>query len=265
MNLTSIVFAGLAGALAGMLARVIANPKENKNAYVGAFVILFAGLYYASKTYAVPWWDLRTAEREISEVPAFKALKEHDPETYRNFMADVEGAIRNRKGTDEAIKSMRARVIDLVQERLPIASNEAAMEYIAATMTELDELYERGDDTCHQFMFPADGVVPLDIQKYVSKEAQQNDLRALAMVIESSSRNPQDVPEEREVMPHLQPVFERLASTYGGDIALIQNPGAPGADKRKLCAIVSDLYSQVLQMPAEEGGKVLRFMISQGT
>jgi hypothetical protein len=265
MNLTSIVFAGLAGAIAGMLARIIANPKENKNAYVGAFVILFAGLYFASKTYAVPWWDLRSAEREISEVPAFKALKEHDPETYGKLLAEVEDAIRNRKGTSEAITAMRVRIMKLVEERLPIASNEAAMEYIGATMGELDELYKRGDDTCHQFMFPQEGVVPLDLQKYVSKEAQQKDLRALALVIESSSRNPQEVPGESEVMPHLQPVFERLASTYGDDIALIQNPGAPGGDKRKLCAIVADLYSQVLELPVEDGGKVLRFMISQGT
>lgn len=263
MNLTSIVFAGLAGALAGVLARAIANPKENKNAFVGSFVILFGVLYYASKIYAVPWWEMRSAERELATVPAFKAIKEHDAETYAQLMADVKSAIEDRKSQAEVIKVMRTRMMKIVEERLPIASNEAAMEYIGATMVELDELYKRDDDTCHQFLFPTDGA-PLDVQKYISKEAQQSDLRALAQVIESSAKDPQDVPEESEVMPFLQPVFEQLAASHGQDIALIQNPTAPGADKRKICSIVSDMYSRVLQLPAEDGGRVLRYMVSQG-
>lgn len=260
MNWTSIVFAGLAGAIAGMLARVIANPKENKNAYTGAFVILFAVLYFASKSYAVPWWEMRSAEHALLEVPAFRAIKEHDPATYAKLMADVKDAIEKRKSKPEVVRVIRAQMQTIVEKRLPIASDEAAVEYIRATMVELDELYKRGDDTCHQFLFPAGAL--LDSPKYLSKKALENDLKALAKVIETSARNPQEIPEESEAIPHLRPVFEDLAASYGEDVAVIQNPTAAGVDKRKVCEVVSDMYSRILILP--EGGKVLRYMVSQG-
>jgi hypothetical protein len=135
-------------------------------------------------------------------------------------------------------------------------------EYISVTMDELDEIYEGGGDLCHQFLFPQPGRF-LDVRDHVSKELLAADLAALAKVIETSAKDPQEPPTEAEVMPQLQPVFLSLAGKYGDELSLMQNPTAPGVDKRRVCELTSDLYDEILAMSPSDGGRVLRFMLSQ--
>jgi hypothetical protein len=44
-------------------------------------------------------------------------------------------------------------------------------------------------------------------------------------------------------------VIERLRPKYGQDLSLLVNPSAPGTDGAKLCAMVADLYREVLALP----------------
>ena len=263
MNWTSILIAGLAGAIAGGLARLLVDPKENKGGYGVAFAILFAALYLGSRLYILPTIEMRKAEAKLQEIPAFKAIKLHDSETYAQIMVEVKSAMKAGSGEARYIAIVREHVTRIVQKRLPKASNEAVVAYIGATMVELDELYKRGDDLCHRFLFPQPGDA-LDARAYFSQETQDADLAALARVIETSARDPQRVPEDFEVLPKLQPIFEDLASEYGSQVALLQRPNGFGVNKRKVCEIASGMYDKILALPVDDSGRILRFLVSQG-
>jgi len=263
MNWTSLVLATLAGAMAGVLARVFAgDPKENQGAFAGTFVVALLALMAVSRTYVQPWFDLRTAEAALLEIPAYQAIKKYDPKAYAGLMDDVRQSLKSGSSRQEIFGIFRNRLTTIVQTRLPTASDEAVVTYMSATMAELDELYQRGGDLCHRFMFPQPGDA-IDGSKYFSKQAQDADLAALARVIETSARDPQVVPRESDVMPRLQPIFTQLANEYGRDIALLQNPGAPSVDRRKICTMTASLYGKILGLPPDEGGKILRYLVSQ--
>jgi hypothetical protein len=226
------------------------------------FAVAFLALFAAGRTYAMPWWEMRSAEKSLQEIPAFRAIKEHDPKTYSALLDDLRQAIKNGGDRAQIIGAVRGRMSTLVLGKLPHSSDEAVVAYIDATMTELREVYDHGGDLCHQFLFPQPGQA-LDGSKYFSKKAQEADLAALARVIETSSRDPQPVPAESEVMPHLQPIILDLADEFGEDIALLQNPSAPGIDKRKVCSMTSSMYDRILRLPVDDSGKVLRYLVSQ--
>jgi hypothetical protein len=264
MNWTSIILAAVAGGIAGIVARLIANPKENRNTYLVAFFAVFGGLYLLSRSVILPKVELRQAEAKLLEIPAFKALRLHDSDAYGKLMDEVKVALKGGKKEGEIFGIFRKHMVAIVEDRLPKASNDAVVEYIAATMAEMDELYRRGDDTCHRFMFPAAGEM-LDARQYFSKEVQDRDLAALARVIETSARDPQRVPEDFEVLPRLQPIIEELTNEYGSSIALMQNPGgARNERKRKVCEMASSMYAKILDLPTEDGGKILRFLVRKG-
>jgi len=261
MNWASIVIAAAAGGLAALIAGMFAKPGEDKGKYAGIFVVLLALFYAGGKWWVLPKWEISQVESQLEEVPAFAAIKEHDLDSYQNLLVDVKQAMKSGKSQAEIVTMVRTHVSQVVERRLASASNEAVVNYISATMAELDELYKIGDDTCHRFLFPQ-GKEVVDPSKYFSKEVQQRDLAGLAQVIKSSAKDPQPVPSEAEVLPHLQPIFEKLAGKWGDDVALLQNPTGNSVNKRKVCEMAAAMYADILLLPTDDSGRVLRFMMA---
>jgi hypothetical protein len=207
------------------------------------------------------WWQSRSVESELLAIPAYKALKEHDPATYDRIYAEIKKGVEGERSKAQVISAARKQVEEVVKERVPKASDESVVAYIDVTMRELDELYERGDETCHNFLFPPPGQA-LDVSQYVSKDLMKEDFEALARVIETSSTDPQDLPSEQEFTERLAPVFEAMQAEKGADMSVFANPQAPGVNKRKVCTVIRDLYDRILELPEEDASLVLRFMIA---
>ena len=128
-----------------------------------------------------------------------------------------------------------------------------------AIRTQYQELTDRGALLQHKQQTGA----PLDASKMLSQRMQTQDLEALAKVIETSATDPQPLPDAEEIEPRLQPIYAHLMEEYGEAVQLLANPAAvkAEADKRKVCAIVGSMYDRILALPAQESGKMLRFML----
>jgi len=40
------------------------------------------------------WNQARNAESALLEIPAFQAIKQYDPKTYKNILSDIKGSLR---------------------------------------------------------------------------------------------------------------------------------------------------------------------------
>jgi hypothetical protein len=266
MNWISICLAALSGGLAAAIAALaIRNPKERRVAYAIVFFVSLAVLQVISRQYVFPdlnaRYQIRKVEADLLEIPAFQTIKQYDPKTYEKLKSGLRESIK--KGTDDqhVIGLVREQIIGLLQKRLPYASDEAVVTYMNVMLTEMNELNRQGPDLCYQFLFPQQSA--FDGRKYFSKQTQEADLAALAQIFKTAAENPQTIPGEAEVMPALKPIYVELAKEHGNDIIMLQNPGAPNVDKVKICSMVGGLYTRVVQLPQNESGKVLRFMLSQ--
>lgn len=178
-------------------------------------------------------------------------------------MAELKSAISKGKSETEIFAAVRSNITALVQKRLPYASDEAAARYMRVMVQEMTELQMNdGGDLCYQFLFPQAGQ-SLDISQYISEATKQADLTALSAVVRTSAVAPQEIPKEEDVSALLESVVNILVQRYGQDVALLQNPVAPGVDKAKVCAIMIEMYTQILQLPPTQGGKLIRYLLAQ--
>jgi len=267
VNVMSIAFAALSGAVAGAIAFMIAgNPKEDRGKYGAIFAITFVVIFFLSKITFLPqasaWYEVKQAETELEKHAAFRAVKKYDEKVYNAMIEDIRQVVLKGESREKAMLAARVHMQELILRRLPTASNESVAEYMDVTMAELDVLEKKGGDYCFRFLFPQTGK-PVDISKMLSQRMQTQDLEALAKVIESSATDPQPLPDAEEIEPKLQPIYAHMMEQYGEEVQLLANPltVTAEADKRKVCAIVGSMYDKILALPAQESGKMLRFML----
>jgi hypothetical protein len=267
MGWISVVVAVVCGALAaGLVIPAMGKRTQRKSMLVAAWLVLAASLFALAQQFVTPAlqarYDASRLDDSLAGNATFAALKKHDPQTYERMMSGLRDGLMKGRDKTELVESMRNEMTTLVQKRLPIASDEAATEYMRVMVQEMGELRRQSGDLCYRFLFGGPDK-RLDLTRYVSANTIEADSAALSQVVRSSTLAPQAVPQQAEVAPKLQPVVAALHGRYGGDLALLQNPQAPGVDRDKLCSISIDMYSVILQMPPADSGKLIRYLMGQ--
>lgn len=227
-----------------------------------ALSVVGVAVYYFAVPQLQARYDASTLDETLSRNAAFAAIKKHDTATYERLAADMRAGLINGQSRAVITERMNAEVTALVQKRLPQASDEAATEYMRVKVQEMGELRQRGGDLCYRFLYarPAQGV---DLSQYVSANTLDADTAALSQVVRSAILSPQPAPQQADVAAELRPVFDALAGRYGGELAMLQNPQAPGTDPDKLCSMTIDLYTVILQRPTAVSGKLIRYLMGQ--
>jgi hypothetical protein len=247
-------------------AAVLRSRAQQKSQYLAMLLVVTAVLGVAAHSFLAPGlqarYDASTLDDSLSRNAAFAAIKKHDPQTYARITSELREGLLAGKSQAELIDRVRAEVTALVQKRLPQASNEAATEYMRVMVQEMGELRQQGGDLCYRFLYakPGQGV---DLSQYVSANTLEADFAALSQIVRTSVVAPQPVPQQAEVALALKPVFTALEGRYGPDMAMLQNPQAPGADRDKLCSITIDMYTVILQKPTSVSGKLIRYLLGQ--
>ncbi|MET0168099.1 MAG: hypothetical protein ABW318_24300 [Vicinamibacterales bacterium] len=263
----------LSGAVCGFLAvgvatLIVRNGKANKYLHAVVSVVALGLLLAVSQAFVTPQLQARYTASKVNESlsanPAFAAIRQHDAATYSQIMGELKSAITKGRSQAEATAAVRSNITTLIQRRIPHASDDAALTYMSVTVQEMTELQQNGgDELCYQFLFPQPRQ-PIDMSKYVSEATIQADLAALGEVVRTSAVAPQHIPSEADVWDLLEPVVKVLITKYGEDAALLQKPGAPGVDQAKVCAITTEMYRQIVALPPEQGGKLVRYLLAQG-
>ena len=88
------------------------------------------------------------------------------------------------------------------------------------------------------------------------------DLAALAEVIRTAAEQPQPVPNAETGDALLKKLMNDFYTSQGDDAFLLQDPFAPGVDKKKVSKLIASLYREALNLPQEESGLLLRHMLS---
>ena len=230
-------------------------------------MLSFVLLQALSSTYIFPvlnaWNQARNMETSLLQIPVFQRLKAYDKKTYGILLAEIENSLKKGNDESEIISVVREHIAKLIQQRLPSASDEAVITYMKTMLVEMAELNQLGGDLCFRFIFPQQSGGAIDSTKYLSKRTQEADLAALAEVIRTSAENPQPVPQESDVVSHLDPIYAELVKEHGEEIAMLQNPTGANVDKHKVCVLAADFYTRILKLPTQEGSKVIRFLLSK--
>lgn len=197
----------------------------------------------------------------LTEIPAFASLKTHEPETYKAIIQKFIKTKESGASDLELINLVRLETSQVINTRLPHASNSALIDYTTHTVANINMLADYSAEACHSYLFPSQES-PFDPRKYFTKDQMQQSLTLMDVIIKTS-KTTKKIPTENEVAPYAQPVFMKLYETHGEDVALLDNLHSSSTHKTKVCNIISDLYSNILELPREEASYVLRWMYGQ--
>lgn len=265
MNWYQVALAGLCGGIAAMVGRLLfGKDGENRTAQVAVVLVTFVGLTAISHQWVLPKIKTYRAKAEVTAalqgVPALASLEKYAPQTYQQIARSMIAAIEKGSSPKEAGMAVRVQIQNLIEARLPHASDAAMISYMRVMHAEIGELQSKKNGTCYRFLFPQ-ASAGLDIATHISKDLQNRDMATLDELIKTSNgKRPK--PADEQVLPQLQPVMMALHEKYGASMAMIENPTAPGVDKEKVCSITYDMYQKILALPEAQAAVTLRWMLA---
>ena len=200
-------------------------------------------------------------DKSLRQVPAYKALLDHDPAFYESLVARYKELI-GMDHTDKQVKDdLRAKQAKLIEKLLPQASDEAIFSYARSIVEQLIEFHRDGTEPCFTLLVPKsdpnNNAPPIYSDK--SKEAELETLDLTLRTYDAKRR----LPTEEEVWPDLEPIFDQLFEAYGEDsVAAIQGAYDPGIDRHLTCEVTRTLYSEILDLSKPKAVQALRWILS---
>lgn len=254
------------GALGAAVAYLIVRrPRQRPLAFLLLSLVLIAALHAAGRLYILDPLEKNRIDAEllqaISDIPVYQALREHDRIEYERLTGSLRQSLIAGRSRAETVARAQALLGGLINNYLPRAGDVAAARYVGVFTNELRQLRAHDADLCYRFVYPQDdGTV--DVRAYVDEETRKADIAALAEVIRTAAGDPQPVPTADDVQADLMIVYQGLREVHGEDIALLGNPTAPDVDRAKICDLLTAFYGEVLELPEESGGRIIRYLFS---
>lgn len=208
------------------------------------------------------WYVAEHLEDVLAENPAYASLRQYEPTTFRTMLASGKQSIREGAPIEAIQASMRVHLMPVIERSIPIAEDHAVYGYMKVMTKEIRELHAGGDEACYTFLNPGTGAV-FDATRRFQPETLRADLEALGAVIRSAATTKQARVGLKDVQPQLARVTASLAEKYGAEADLLNAPQSTMRNKRRACELVAFVYDEVLALPPNEGGRVLRAMLSE--
>jgi hypothetical protein len=250
------------GVVAVALAWFIIKPGTGARGALFGMVLallVIVGQYVGYK-HVTPRVQAGLARPSLDDEQLFRTIRKYEPVMFERLERDYRAALE-AGNKDVFMQAAIAEVGTLAQKHMPKASNKSVNDFMGHAVVQLKELQRKPGDACYRFLFPkVSGAADLSVLPKRMVDANATYLEA---VLVSAIERPQGIPSEGQSMQTLQPILVRLARDYGQDLQLLARPVTSDVERRRVCEISIDLYDQILALPGEDSGNVLRYMITK--
>lgn len=267
MNWIKILLFAISWVLAVIVARkVVKNPGERRALYGTVMLVslfVFFGIFRVFVSPSLDAWDARrTARSELLQLRAFQTLSQYAPETFEQILQQVGESVKRRGNFSEQVWSTAQPMIQLMNRQLPYTSDTAAVNFFRAALTMMTEIRTvSGGDQCHRFANPNESDL-VRTQGVVSDSNREMYMNAIAEVIKYAAIDPQPAPLDEEIAEVWDPFISEFSEAWGEDIWMMAAPEDPEIDKDTYCAMVIDYYQKLLDLPVNQSGRILRWLLA---
>jgi hypothetical protein len=192
-----------------------------------------------------------TVDEILATNPMLLALKEHDAKAYAVVVSQAKVGLKQGKSPRELSEAVFRSAYQIVQRKLPYASDFALRRLIAVQRDEIHLLTAR-PALCYAYVFLNESERALDATKHFSKEMVHRHYAALGEVVRSTSLGYE--PPDRQ---QIEKIRADLARRYGN----LGQRGQP-VPEGNWCEIAYDFYERILRLSEQESGALLRALYS---
>nr|WP_245994963.1 DNA gyrase [Yersinia hibernica] len=205
--------------------------------------------------------DRAQIEQSLESFPVFQTLKKQEPALYTQLIDNFLKSKKEGQSEQQLIDEMKQSVAELTMQRIQHAPDKNVIDYMNIILDELRyyQANNRSEHLCFKALFPqvSGGV---NATKVLPKELLMRDLDSVNSLFTSSTGG-LIKPENQEYENKLNAIVGKMQQQYGHDLQMFVNPAAPEVDREKICDMAIDMYSQILKLPANDAGAILRSML----
>lgn len=205
--------------------------------------------------------DRAQIEQSLESFPVFQTLKKKEPTLYTQLIDNFLKSKKEGHSEQQLIDEMKQSVAELTMQRIQHAPDKNVIDYMNIILDELRyyQANNRSEHLCFKALFPqvSGGV---NATKVLPKELLMRDLDSVNSLFTSSTGG-LIKPENQEYENKLNAIVGKMQQQYGHDLQMFVNPAAPEVDREKICDMAIDMYSQILKLPANDAGAILRSML----
>jgi hypothetical protein len=202
-------------------------------------------------------------DSQLLRVPVFVALKTYESATYDQLAARMRAELQHGRSKAELRGSIFPILQELINRKLPYASDTALLRFVTIAMDEMAALYALSPDLCYDYLFPAPGAAPFDRTKYIVDELLQKQLSVMADIVRSAAEQKNTPPRSEQVEQQRAAVYRGLVQRHGdAAVRKLANARVAQDGQDEVCRLTYDLYAGILQLPDAEAARLLRYMFA---
>lgn len=263
MNWIGIAVGAGAGVVAVLISAGIMRLLGKANSKGASFlhVVVFAAALALGREVVEPRIQASRVEAQLLEMPVYRAIQQFEPDAYKRILTAFENGIANKQPLEQMWSVTRPVVGEVTTKRLPHASDAVLLKFARHVVSATTLLHSKGGNACFSYINPAPGEAP-DFNALLGKEAAQQELDLVAEVVTSAAGGTRSPVAAADTEPDIQAVIGNLSRKYSEtELAGLQNPNAPGIDKRKYCLIIADLYAEAIALPEPRNSRLVRYLM----
>lgn len=203
--------------------------------------------------------DRALVEQDLLRDPVFAAMKEHEPNTYEQWLTYIRSLLLQGKSSPEVKAEFRPIKLAFYKKQLPYISDAVARKVAALVVEQINYLQTAHASGCYDYFFDKKKID----SPQPSEELQRKESGIVAEVIKSAKESGRSPPNTEQIQRSMSPVVSTLQQRYRDDeIGWLGDPAAGKKDKLKMCQLYQDFYREILNRSEKESGHVLRYLFT---
>jgi hypothetical protein len=190
----------------------------------------------------------------LSKDSTFAAIREIEPETYAQLVADLRAMIKAGKSEKEAVALIGQRLWGVAERYLPAASDEAVLALRDYGIGVLSKYKDKDSRACVAFLTGS----PINYaQAFAGWDANEVD-RVMKKVIRSGASRQPIVVDKQAATDDLAAILKNMTVKYGTDVMLLQDQAKWMDNSDKVCDILLMMYRQIGALPEKRAANLMR-------
>lgn len=202
-------------------------------------------------------WNEKQAEDALQSFPVYRTIQAHDPKTYAELKNRFTEGLNEGKSTNFLTDEMSIYMVSKIQPYIRVTSDQAAIRQARATTNILDKL---DGEHCYASLFPAKNQGKVNAYELVSRADKDEANSSVNEVIEMALNKPSTPATAESTKQSLLSVMNGLQNKT--NLQLINKPSLTKEEKTLACKATSELFHGILQLPVDQSGPLLRYLLS---
>jgi hypothetical protein len=204
------------------------------------------------------WKDKDAIERGLLSVPLYKLIKDNDADAFKTIADRFSDAVKVGKSMPEAMQDVQALALaDILAKYIQVAPDEPIQRYWRTQIAEMEHLGKTDASACAAFAFPELRRADFNINKLVPTPLLADDIAALTELIQQAISAP-DRRRSESLDSELDQVGARLAARIPAAQDVLAEPSRYFDKPKLLCDVVIAFYADILSLPPQRAGPILR-------